>query len=93
MIVYDYIKVVYVYILHLWAIILLVVVLVPGLQYEELEKIGEGSFGVVHKCRKSNTDEIVAIKTIFFHEFKGVPPSVIREITLLKKMDHPNIVK
>lgn len=62
-------------------------------KYEELEKIGEGSFGVVHKCRKSNTDEIVAIKTIFFHEFKGVPPSVIREITLLKKMDHPNIVK
>lgn len=67
--------------------------LVTWLQYEYLKKIGEGSYGTVHKCRKSVNGEIVAIKTILFYDYEGVPRSVMRETNLLKQMDHPNIVK
>ncbi|KAL1807616.1 hypothetical protein ACET3Z_024606 [Daucus carota] len=62
-------------------------------EYEYLKKIGEGSYGTVHKCRKSVNGEIVAIKTILFYDYEGVPRSVMRETNLLKQMDHPNIVK
>uniref|UniRef100_A0A8C8EBN3 Protein kinase domain-containing protein n=1 Tax=Otus sunia TaxID=257818 RepID=A0A8C8EBN3_9STRI len=31
-------------------------------RYEKLGKVGEGSYGVVFKCRKKDTGQIVAIK-------------------------------
>lgn len=61
-------------------------------KYYLIGKIGEGSFGVVYKCLNSDTGDIVAMKKIFFHEHEGVPSSVIREISLLKEMNHDNIV-
>lgn len=67
--------------------------LVNGLQYEIIEKIGEGISGIVFKGRNPETQQIVALKTIYFHEHGGVPSSVIREIAILKAMDHPNIVQ
>ncbi|KAK1380695.1 B2-type cyclin dependent kinase [Heracleum sosnowskyi] len=62
-------------------------------EYEIIEKIGEGISGIVFKGCDPETQQIVAVKTIFFHEHGGVPSSVIREIAILKVMDHPNIVK
>ena len=32
------------------------------LRYEKLSKIGEGSYGVVYKCRARDTGHLVAIK-------------------------------
>lgn len=63
-------------------------------QYEVIEKIGEGSFGVVIKSQDRENNRIVAVKRIFFlNKNEGVPCSVIREIALLKDLDHCNIVK
>lgn len=62
-------------------------------KYEEIEKVGQGGFGVVYRCRNTVTGEIVAVKNIFFHECDGVPSSVIREVSLLKELDHINIVR
>lgn len=47
----------------------------PALEhYTVLEKIGEGSYGVVHKCRDNKTEEIVALKAIKFHHgTNGIP--------------------
>eukprot|EP00794_Sanderia_malayensis_P012793 gene12793-14105_t len=63
--------------------------------YEKLEKIGEGTYGVVYKARRRHDDKMVALKKIRLDsEDDGVPSTAIREISLLKEMKaHPCIVK
>ncbi|KAF7062433.1 hypothetical protein CFC21_069035 [Triticum aestivum] len=63
-------------------------------QYEKVEKIGEGTYGVVYKARDRTTNETIALKKIRLEqEDEGVPSTAIREISLLKEMQHGNIVK
>ncbi|CAD8137691.1 unnamed protein product [Paramecium octaurelia] len=62
-------------------------------RYQKLEKIGEGTYGLVYKARDNQTGDIVALKKIRMdHEDEGVPSTAIREISLLKEVQHPNIV-
>lgn len=62
-------------------------------RYYKLEKIGEGTYGVVYKARDQMTGEIIALKKIRLEaEDEGVPSTAIREISLLKELAHPNIV-
>lgn len=62
--------------------------------YEKIEKIGEGTYGVVYKARSIKTGRLVAMKKIRLEsEDEGVPSTAIREISLLKELQHPNIVK
>lgn len=52
-----------------------------------------GTYGVVYKARSKKTSQIVALKKIRLeNEDEGVPSTAIREITLLKELQHPNIV-
>ena len=61
--------------------------------FVKIEKIGEGTYGVVFKGRNKKTGEIVAMKKIRLEsEDEGVPSTAIREISLLKELQHPNIV-
>ena len=61
--------------------------------YETIEKIGEGTYGVVYKARNKVTGKFVALKKIRLDsEEEGVPSTAIREISLLKELKHPNIV-
>ncbi|GAU24169.1 hypothetical protein TSUD_84040 [Trifolium subterraneum] len=63
-------------------------------QYEKVEKIGEGTYGVVYKARDRLTNETIALKKIRLEqEDEGVPSTAIREISLLKEMQHRNIVR
>ncbi|KAH9834692.1 cell division control protein 2 serine/threonine protein kinase [Teratosphaeria destructans] len=64
--------------------------------YQKMEKIGEGTYGVVYKARDLTTPDhrIVALKKIRLEaEDEGVPSTAIREISLLKEMNDPNIVR
>lgn len=62
--------------------------------YDKLEKIGEGTYGVVYKCMERSSNEIVAVKKIRMEmEDEGLPSTAIREISILKELNHPNIVK
>ena len=89
------------------------------------EKVGEGTFGVVHKARrkagtvrtlpegevsarqkrqraragmvpaqsKVKEGEVVALKKIVMHnDMDGVPITALREIRILKSLNHPNVV-
>ena len=59
-------------------------------------QIGHGSFGRVYKSiYKTKEGNIidVAVKKINIRNSEGFPLSAIREITILKKYNHPNIVK
>lgn len=63
-------------------------------KYKKLEKLGEGTYGVVYKAVDKVTGETVALKKIRLEkEDDGVPSTAIREISLLKSLKHPNIVE
>jgi cyclin-dependent kinase 1 len=62
--------------------------------YVKIEKIGEGTYGVVYKGRNKKNGHVVALKKIrLTAEEEGVPSTAIREISLLKELQHPNVVK
>ena len=63
-------------------------------RYHKLDKIGEGTYGVVYKAKDKATGEIMALKKIRLDaEDEGIPSTAIREISLLKELAHPNIVR
>ncbi|KAH1006172.1 hypothetical protein HUJ05_006934 [Dendroctonus ponderosae] len=62
-------------------------------RYEKISKIGEGSYGVVYKCKNRDTGEIVAIKKFTESEEDPLIRKIaLREIRLLKNLKHPNLV-
>lgn len=62
--------------------------------YQKIEKIGEGTYGIVFKAKARSTGEIVALKRIRLEtEDEGIPSTAIREISILKELQDPNIVR
>lgn len=64
--------------------------------YERTNRIGQGAYGIVYKGIQRSTGSTVAIKRIPFGDATpegGVPCNVIREISLLRELDHPNVVR
>lgn len=62
-------------------------------KYQKIAKIGEGTYGVVFKAKHKETNEVVALKNIRLdHEDEGIPSTAVREISLLRELQHPNIV-
>ncbi|KAI7896044.1 kinase-like domain-containing protein [Mucor mucedo] len=61
--------------------------------FEKLNRVGEGTYGVVYRVRDTKTKQIVALKKIRMErETDGMPVSSLREISILKRMKHQNIV-
>ncbi|XP_050376691.1 probable serine/threonine-protein kinase At1g54610 [Argentina anserina] len=62
--------------------------------FEKLSKIGQGTYSNVYKARDLITGKIVALKKVRFDNLE--PESVkfmAREINVLRKLDHPNVIK
>lgn len=58
-----------------------------------MDRVGQGTYGVVFKGKNKETGEIVAMKKIKLEsDEEGIPTSAIREISVLKRMRHPNVV-
>lgn len=72
----------------------------PGIQgcrsveeFQCLNRIEEGTYGVVYRARDKRTEEIVALKRLKMEKEKeGFPITALREINTLLKGQHPNIV-
>jgi len=61
--------------------------------YKKLNKISEGTYGVVYRAQNKATEEIVALKQIkLVQPTEGFPQTSLREIQLLLRLKHPNIV-
>ena len=63
--------------------------------YTELEELGEGAYGVVKKvCLKDNPETVRAMKIISKENIEeGQSQKLLDEIKILKKLEHPNIMK
>ncbi len=62
--------------------------------FEKLNRVGEGTYGVVYRARDLKSNKIVALKRVRMEEEKdGLPISSIREINILLSIRHKNIVE
>jgi serine/threonine protein kinase len=62
--------------------------------FEKLDKIGQGTYSNVYRARDLDQKKIVALKKVRFDNLE--PESVrfmAREIQILRRLDHPNIIK
>lgn len=62
--------------------------------FEKIDKIGQGTYSNVYKAKDTMTGKIVALKKVRFDNLE--PESVkfmAREILILRRLDHPNVVK
>ncbi|KAK9286452.1 hypothetical protein L1049_014849 [Liquidambar formosana] len=62
--------------------------------FEKLDKIGQGTYSSVYRARDLETGKLVALKKVRFANMD--PESVrfmAREIHLLRRLDHPNVMK
>jgi len=61
--------------------------------FHKLNKIEEGTYGVVYRARDKETGEIVALKKLKMdREREGFPMTSLREIKILMTFKHPHIV-
>lgn len=63
--------------------------------YEHLGTLGVGAYGRVDATKDKKTGILYAMKTMELEglEVSGIPSNAIREVSILKELDHPNIVK
>ncbi|GMJ03348.1 hypothetical protein like AT1G53050 [Hibiscus trionum] len=62
--------------------------------FEKLDKIGQGTYSSVYKARDVIHNKLVALKKVRFdnHDPESVK-FMAREINLLRRLDHPNVIK
>ncbi|XP_075084416.1 putative serine/threonine-protein kinase At1g54610 [Nicotiana tabacum] len=62
--------------------------------YDKLAKVGQGTYSNVYKAKDRNSGKIVALKKVRFDTSERESVKFMaREIIILKKLDHPNIIK
>ncbi|XP_044494052.1 cyclin-dependent kinase G-2-like isoform X2 [Mangifera indica] len=62
-------------------------------QFERLNKIDEGTYGVVYRAKDKKTGEIVALKKVKMEkEREGFPLTSLREINVLLSFHHSSVV-
>lgn len=62
--------------------------------YKRTELLGQGTYGKVYKAQNLSTGALVALKkTILTTDDEGVPPTTLREVSILRQLDSPYVVK
>ncbi|CAL6106451.1 Kinase [Hexamita inflata] len=63
-------------------------------RYKKQAKLGEGTYGEVFRVQDTENNEILAMKKIQVeNDEEGIPGTAIREISLLRELNHENVVK
>jgi cell division cycle 2-like len=62
-------------------------------EFKKLNRINEGTYGVVYRTRDNKSGKMVALKKVKMErERDGFPMSALREINVLLSLQHPCIV-
>lgn len=62
--------------------------------YQRIRDLGSGTYGTVWKCLCKKDQSLVAIKHMKFEAHEdGIPSTALREITILRELNHPNVVQ
>jgi serine/threonine protein kinase len=62
-------------------------------RYQIQHEIGKGSYGIVYKARDLETSTTIALKKLQIRDSQGgFSNSIVREVSLLRQLSHPNIV-
>ena len=63
--------------------------------YDVCEQIGEGTYGQVYRGLCKDTGQTVALKKMLIHHggYWGMPLQLVREIKILKRLHHPNLLE
>lgn len=61
--------------------------------FDQFEEIGGGSMGVVYRAVRKRTNKAVALKLVRQGAMGGSTERLVREAGILRKLDHPNVVK
>ncbi|CAI9785094.1 unnamed protein product [Fraxinus pennsylvanica] len=62
-------------------------------EFERMNKINEGTYGIVYRARDKKSGEIVALKKVKMEkEREGFPLTSLREINILLSFQHPSAV-
>lgn len=65
--------------------------------YSRHELLGKGAFSTVHRCVRHDTGEACAVKVIDLRPLRlrqhFDAQRLLREVTIMRRLDHPNIVK
>ncbi|XP_045811355.1 protein IMPAIRED IN BABA-INDUCED STERILITY 1-like [Trifolium pratense] len=62
--------------------------------FQKLDKIGQGTYSSVFRAREVETGRMFALKKVRFDTFQAESIRFMaREITILRRLDHPNIMK
>jgi cell division cycle 2-like protein len=64
-------------------------------RFRKLNRIDEGTYGVVYRARDLETEEVIALKQLKLSAAKsddGFPVPSLREVFILSKLDHINVV-
>ena len=62
------------------------------IKYDILGVVGEGAYGIVYKCKNKETGKYVAIKRFKEVDDDLVKKTMKRELKMLQKLHHPNVV-
>jgi len=57
-----------------------------------MQELGKGAYGTVYAAKLKDCDKLRAIKQIKKSSIRN-PATFTNEIDILKKLDHPNIIK
>ncbi|KAL2919157.1 hypothetical protein HK105_201432 [Polyrhizophydium stewartii] len=62
--------------------------------YEALEPVGSGSFGIIRKVRRLHDGKVLARKEIDYHRMsEKEKKQLVAEVNILRELRHPNIVR
>ena len=63
-------------------------------RYTKGEPLGQGAYGIVYKAKDNDTGSDVALKEYRLEaRTEGVPATALKEVSLLRRLSHPNIVR
>lgn len=61
--------------------------------FNVLQKLGQGTFGIVYLCERKHNKQKIVVKEIFIDSNNDQLQSARNEVTVLKALQHPNIIQ